>query len=80
MQKMVIAAFTAATLIIPALSVKATPVVREALSPDQSPIERIGCSRGSSNDTLSLRLYPKRLRLQTVWLERRTQIEIPGLG
>jgi len=50
---------TTALLLVSVVSVKAIPLGPMVSSPDQSPIEKIGCSRNSSNETCPYGYTPR---------------------
>lgn len=59
MHKTIAAVAGTTLLLVSGLSVKAIPVGPMVSSPDHSPIEKIGCSRGSSNDTCPYGYQPR---------------------
>ena len=61
---------TAALLFVSVVSVKAIPLGPTVSSPDQSPIEKIGCSRSSSNETCPYGYTPRGYGCVPCWNER----------
>src|SRR5262245_58946405 len=61
---------TVALMLVSPLSVKAIPLGPSVSSPDQSPIEKIGCSRAANNETCPYGYRIKGHGCEPCWKEK----------